>query len=361
MDMGKNIADPIPRAYVIGAGFSKSLGLPLIQDLLPKIISFCDEVLENAINGELPLLLEDLTRELLPLWTATNHYSPDVVELFSLLQTAEMMSAFCDLRVVPPIQKTDLTALASLKMTLSQLFHKALFEVTNSGPEETGKFFHAVPEGTVFVSLNWDNLLERGLHRARKTILLDTYRPNAISVFKLHGSIDWFEHDVRRDGKRWLPEYRPLSFPILPEYDPREGEYIRERFPIARMTSVEAPGLAYEKIMAKCYVPLMFTMGHKASQILDNPRLHNVWRTARECLRRAEEIVIIGYSMPSDDLEVRLLLRDAVRFHEVEYKKSTKVRILNPDRNVFSRFMQSITKDIEQDFRCFSPDMDNPP
>jgi hypothetical protein len=41
----------------------------------------------------------------------------------------------------------------------------------------------------------------------------------------------------------------------------------------------------------------------------DNPHVHRVWTEAEQAMREADRAVIIGYSLPTDDVEMAMLLK----------------------------------------------------
>jgi len=73
--------------------------------------------------------------------------------------------------------------------------------------------------------------------------------------------------------------------------------------------------------------PVLVTPTHLKD--LRNPHLARIWRRAEECLREAERITFIGYSLPADDLHVKYLFKRAM---ETRVPGSARPSIVVVDR-----------------------------
>ena len=64
----------------------------------------------------------------------------------------------------------------------------------------------------------------------------------------------------------------------------------------------------------------------------DNPHVHRVWAEAEQAMRQADRAVIIGYSLPTDDVEMAMLLKrglghlDAGQITVVEFVKGDEAK-----------------------------------
>jgi hypothetical protein len=353
----------IEKAYVIGRGFSVGLG----EDLEPKKQALIDQIQDFIPDSPFPAVsrsaydeLKVFIQHVFPNQQTDGANPLDEIGLFSLLEAAQELKA---LNILPFLGYTDpRNLLDKLRAIFSQMLHWRLRERSVHGKAIDGKFFRAIEPGTIFLSLNWDNFLECGLIKAERDVLLERYDPQCVSVFKLHGSIDWI---LREEGMS-LPssDYQPRSLPI--KHDPvsrkTEGE-IEARIKNARLMSIEDPQRAWERLHERSLAPIMFTMGYgKTRGMAEWPRFRKIWQPAACTLARAKKITIIGYSMPRDDLEVRLLLREAICLHKERYGDLPSIENVNPCKTARDRFREAVGReavspDCKSDTGRFQPDM----
>jgi hypothetical protein len=132
-------------------------------------------------------------------------------------------------------------------------------------------------------------------------------------VLKLHGAIDWARGAQARLGE-FSDDYAMLSEQAFGPNSYRKalpkvkGE--RETC-VLRMRALEDWGQAWSRVSSRCHEPYIVTMARGKSG--DLGPLREIWREAYEALSRARRLEIIGYSFPDDDVEIRTLLRAAVR------------------------------------------------
>src|SRR5262249_22198855 len=123
-------------------------------------------------------------------------------------------------------------------------------------------------------------------------------RPHWGSLLKIHGSLNWsycpgcdrLDLGVAESGRT----YNMLE--ELYQSDRLDARYSCHGFPCPQcQTFVE---------------PVLIT----PTQLKDyrNPHVRKVWTLAEQALRRAERAIIIGYSLPDDDLDVIYLIKPAL-------------------------------------------------
>ena len=72
--------------------------------------------------------------------------------------------------------------------------------------------------------------------------------------------------------------------------------------------------------------------------------LANVWKVAEEYLKRADRLIIIGYSFPDIDMEAKWLLKRAV----CKNKNKPSLTIVNPDENIQKRIVNFFGNSVDQ-------------
>jgi SIR2-like domain len=141
-----------------------------------------------------------------------------------------------------------------------------------------------------------------------------------LGLYKLHGSLDWLRC--------------PLCDHIY--IDP------------ARTIFRGAGGREASGRMTSCvcgYRPLRHIIV-APSMVRDvrNPNLLTIWHSALEALRTAEEWIVIGYSMPPEDVAIRAMLLRAHRGRQ----RPPRVRLVERGRN----------EEVENRYRLLFPDLE---
>jgi hypothetical protein len=266
------------RAFVLGAGFSRHAGLPLLVDLRCLVL---DNVATNPPSWHRRLVDSGEFRRTVE--EADRGRGLGFEELFRELLVAEQHDVVACLR-------------QSVRSVLRAAEPREL-------PTEYGHFGRRVfHNDSPIVSFNWDTVAERAVasqtayweYGAPGTVVLPdgVSRPPSswIRVVKPHGSINWMQarlgglQPVARGAQIAYDPSNPLTDPDLTEVHPNLRVMI---FPGDAETST------------------------------DN-LLSPLWRDAEDVAASAERIVLIGYSLPPYDLEARAFLRRICHDREVE-------------------------------------------
>jgi len=265
-----------------------------------------------------------------------------------------------------------------------------LNEIQNGPPcVEYGEFATGLSSGDVVVTFNWDTLLDRALARTGRWnadtgygvlfehVLDGSWRPpqacdSGPAYFKLHGSTNWLVNYVSRrfdDGERTMaspggmPGRATISADI--NWSVRDGKVVTDpkvnlgSYTSVRMSDLDAshpdmlpvtlvdapcgfpaykdrsrPG--YEPfsyffppnrpttdipLMPLVVAPTLFKLYEEFAHVLDP-----LWRHAEEAIASAEQLVLIGYSLPPTDARSAALLR------RVGHGRTPpKIIVVNPD------------------------------
>ena len=113
-----------------------------------------------------------------------------------------------------------------------------------------------------------------------------------ISIYKLHGSLNWFSTHTSQDVPKRAILSRTKKFKITP----RKYLKVGMTFTAGKRTSHTFPLI----------IP---PVNHKAAIIHED--LHPLWEQAEIRLREADEIIVFGYSCPPTDFESANMLRRA--------------------------------------------------
>lgn len=320
----------------MGAGVSTALGLPNTPSLIDAVVEF-SKAKQWLQSERLPKRLEAAFRYFYP--DAVNQgFKPDVVDFFSSLRTyldigAGLVGGFKDAANLD----------RSLRFAIA---HLLIDRMHNAEPRmEAGHSFvdQIVQPGIIAITSNWDLLLER--YAAMKGVplrLSGTGRGHFV-VLKLHGSVDWC---LGRERDRTYPrtDFANLRELLFAPHQHRIGLPVHlDETPI-RVRALEAPNQAWRLIRSRAEDLYMVTMAHgKAPQL--GP-LRDVWRDAYAALSRAREMVIVGYSMPPDDIEIRTLLRSGA----IRGGRPPQIEVRNPAPDVHDRLRKYLAREVVSDY-----------
>lgn len=265
------MTDKKNRVFIIGSGFSASMGLPTLAGLFKKVMAYPErpgEKDKRNINTALDFLYPHFEISI------TSPSYPPFEEFLSLVYAAEDFRFFLEgtwkswrnsaLRLL-----TDFIAEKSKKAEKSDLL---------------SKFADNLREGDVVITFNWDNLIERSLFAQTKKVNFKKRDDEAVSVFKLHGSINWVE----------IPDGSYLKHP----------EAVRE----LADNVVYTPDYEYYDIWDVLDASPLIVPPGLSKRVMEKEFLKNIWDEAYQSLSSADSVAFIGYSIPRDDIQARSLL-----------------------------------------------------
>jgi hypothetical protein len=150
------------------------------------------------------------------------------------------------------------------------------------------------------VTTNYDLNIECALHRlsmyASPGFELKSagpfYRTNGVPLFKLHGSVNWFENEEDDSYFEVVDELREARFRIEPAYQTIPIPVVS----LANYTDRRTPSLIPPSFL-KPEFPLV---------------LDDVWAGAAKALNVAQHVVFVGYSFPFSDTEMMYFLASSL-------------------------------------------------
>ena len=299
------------RVFVLGAGASKSCGLPLTNELFPEVLP------KVAPRSRLLELIEYLYPHFRLSW---RNY-PRFEEFLSLLDV--------HLEFNPKVKRRHLfgnTEVQELKESLLSAVSRHLCDLVSGVDIRNKQMFRLAQElgpRDVVITFNWDTTLELALNelgRARdfSYVLTSKY----MSLLKPHGSVDWYDsQNVRLKKDR--------VFSLIPG--------------IGRIKVFEY--FSFPHVQEQLVPVIVPPVIHKTFEYREFDR---IWRDSWKALRRADEIYVIGFSLPPEDLHIRFVMRTAIRANEIERSRSDALRVVvvNPDRDVYLRFARLVVSKV---------------
>lgn len=285
----------INRVYVLGAGFSAPIGMPLTGELLKEAHTIAGtkpwygDGGAPSPNGQADWLLEQL-QWYFPLDNFSheaihNSAFPRGFDVEKFLSYVASTSAF-KFKTGERWNEHGDKFTAFLKSWLAEAIVRRQTAALADVPAAYMRFAKSL-KGALVLTFNWDTVLESLLQRHGLGFAFDlhsAYGNGLIPVIKLHGSIDWFSKPDKAEMKDWM-QFDPLS-------DNFDG-------------CLRAQGnlLAY---YAHHLTPWIVTPSYdKTSQILS---LGDIWQLPWNFLQDELEVIVIGFSMRPDDFHSRAFL-----------------------------------------------------
>lgn len=303
-----------PIVILTGAGFSKSVGLPLQRELLEGVVPPDIIRIHNFFMGR-PL-----------------DASADLEEFLSSIDFDDMIASKKERSQEPLNSQTYLSGFAAF------LFDR-LHSMARLPQETKHQFWKKVAVladvSDTWITLNWDTLIEIQLWALGHRIRFHGRDKRFKRVLKLHGSIDWykptselpelFDSDLFVKVFRGYVRYKPLS---------EEPNFLMIPEKIAHL---------FNKIPPAIVAPTHL-------KALPSAEFRAIWAAATHALAFAKHIVIIGYSLPPSDTLTRLLLSNSLRNRlRIDAEDQPRVTVIDPDPTgvVRSRYVDLFGDPIE--------------
>ena len=321
----------------LGAGASKALGYPLTADIFVRILECLkDRTLFSDLNfiypltgehaevnsaGFLPDAMKVLETELTALFpgilASTN--PPQITEVLSLLDHL----IFTGNSAVPRFPRERLTRLRTLleravatvvtapEQTRDEAHRKLVEHLVKWVVAESGKLAPQQHLITI-ITTNYDLAVEKPLVDA----VNQQHGPNRVDY-----GFNWrdpFQHEIDEELVRLRPSEPAVAFYKL------HGSINWLRCPLCDHVYLNGFGPIFHQAFAtrmrdestcSCYHWPLGTLLVAPSMIRDirDPSLLSIWQAALEAMRIAPRWVVVGYSLPSEDLAIRSLFLRASR------------------------------------------------
>jgi hypothetical protein len=296
---------PDQTVFVFGAGATKACGGPLTNEILPDAFEIWESFPGLEREGFLELVNDYLIdRYHVPERIADRSEDdyPDLPRLLAMLDATIERGSSLGPDWPPDKLRTVRAGLEYLIFSLLQ--HKLVTIDANYYYQ----LFELCAEAPVAISLNYDIIVDNAFCRWAEEsgspgfpdygaeISTAFYRqmPKVGELLKLHGSLNWYFCPaceslfvgVAESGRfHKVLEELYVEDPLEPRYSCR-GSQCRE--------------------CGANVTPILITPSHQRDY--ENPRIREVWEQAERALSDAARVVIVGYSLPPEDVYVNSLL-----------------------------------------------------
>jgi len=261
--------------YVIGAGFSRGVGIPASKELVSdKEFKYLKEKLKD--NSNFVSKIQNLQSYVQ--YRIENRYCEKNVEsVLNHLATAK----YLDMESMT--EKSNYSAddiFDDLLWYIARIIREKISDINNKIPDEYNSFLHSVYDnGESIITFNYDILLETILvsmgHGYRYGI--DEQRnENEQLILKLHGSLNW--------GK--CKKCGPV-------------DVYQNILTFEKDSKVSCPICKHDIISPLLVPPVIYKDSYYNDQFF-GPLVRESWSLANEVLSQAKRIVFIGFSMAKD-------------------------------------------------------------
>lgn len=301
------------RAFILGAGFSASAGLPLVPDLSRA----CLQALQVRDQQDFGLLLRTM-QKFFPHTSWSRQWLPNIEDFLDRVIAYEDLFQR-HIVVYPEGYFRNIRRLTSVGLCLALTIPPEDCNMTaiNNFVTKTLK------PGDAILTFNWDLLLESSMYANLPVerisycpLASDEVDPSKITLIKLHGSLDWLDNNEWRPAPGSENEWEVIGHDI---WKAKNSRYFAS-------TSVGVPAFIIPPTSRKIYD--------------QHPDIRQLWDAAFGLIRETKEIYIIGYGFPKTDIHAQALVQSAILNNT--HRQEVKVRLINKDENALTLFHRDI-------------------
>jgi NAD-dependent SIR2 family protein deacetylase len=338
--MSKNV-------FVLGAGASAAAGVPLMGQFLDR----AHDLLQANETGDAKAAFERLFEaiNILPQVHSKATLDIDNVEsVFSALEMASIIGVFGDYDAAK-----ILTLDTAMRVVIAATVEKTMLLPTKNGQVvpprpyyEFASMLHRMRAGfprhdASVITFNYDLAVDYALNFVGLPVhyaVGDDDSPDGMPLLKLHGSLNWGLCTQCRAIVPWR----------LHKYLANRGWHNSDLAKSVRLALTSQMGklLHHDQPVHPSPVIVPPTWG-KTSQHLN---LSQVWNRAARELQSAENIFVIGYSLPPSDAFFKYLYALAT----VGHARIRRFWVFNPDRSVEGRFRELLGPAVQSRFKFFA-------
>ena len=307
---------------IVGAGFSKNAGLPLVSDFTKELLNLRGLRLDGP-NARLVAFIKDFVNTTFGEGAArTADQWPDLEDVFTLVDLAA--NSGHHLGPQYPAARLRLVR-RTIIARMIRMFDRAYTAGVNAAADDRLALNTVIDQLNLddvsILSMNWDTVIERDLANRRSIRNLDygcgarraafvsgqlaeraSSNGDIVHIVKPHGSVNWLYCDACR-----------TTFWLVPSEGSRVARTLFRESDWAAIGGEPASGLpaTLSQRCPSCEAEALGTRFATFSyrKALDFPMFAASWRTAEERLKRAADWIFVGYSLPAADFEFKHMLK----------------------------------------------------
>lgn len=314
----------ISHLFIVGAGFSYNAGLPLAGDFTNALLN----IKGLKLSGPSSCIVEYLRKFVDTTFGHDEGARPDdwpnLEDIFTLVDLSANTGHHLGARYSAADLRTVRRAMiVRVIRMLQQCYNRRRDDPDDNWVNADELLRRLDLNCTAVLSLNWDNVIERGLMRTQKVKSFDYgcgARPASFSdgevilksddaegksfeLLKPHGSINWLYCDACREPF-WLP---PGQTEQVAQTLFRKKDWLAVEEATGRRVKTTTLNPSCPICESHALGTRLATFSYRKA--LDFPMHALTWRRAEALLREADTWIFFGYSMPGADFEFKHLLK----------------------------------------------------
>ena len=286
--------------FVFGAGLSVPAGLPPASALLKRALSW------NASHGLNTKLIDDFCEHFYPGLVRSRGEIPDVEDMLGMMDAAQ---EYAGVRGGGRGYRWRSGFVSDARRQLIRLVGEYLWSFQTDATFARTSHIRSIvrnhPKNTVFVTFNYDLLLETALTQEgiEFSYAIDKKLNSRNVVIKPHGSINWSEPSEYDRFKKWQSSECVNFLNRIFVFDQIFPTFLNKRINPSYIMIAPTP--------------------HKQ---IESEFLKRQWTSFSSSVHSARNIFIVGYSLPSADRLARIVLRRGGPHHD----SSKRITIIDP-------------------------------
>jgi len=323
--------------FILGAGASADAGVPVMRDFLDKARDFYSA---NLLEEKERIAFSKVFQAVHELKGASFYSKLDLNNVETVYSAFDMGRLLSRLGSISPGKINELNISIQKLIGLTVDLSTKLSNHPNRPPTVQGPY-HAFAqflqqywkshkdEAPTIITFNYDVALEYALHTEHEPYeycLNEEHIPNAIPLYKLHGSVNWGVDEKNGSIQSWeMKDILKANGTVQPRNAKHSSLIVarnlqkRLKLPIAHLAG-------------PILVPPTWSKGEY------HARIGVIWQKAAKELSEAEAIYVIGYSLPDTDMFFRFL------FALATHSESSIRRfwVFDPSETVKDRFLSML-------------------
>jgi hypothetical protein len=291
---------------------------------------------QSVTKADFELVLDLIANRLQRLHAKSRVDLTNIESVFSLVEMGRLLRSFPE---TSGYDKIEQAASAIRRVLAETIQHYCRFQWLDGQwkpPEPYDALVKAnVKQGNIaaFITFNYDIAIDFALHWNRHSIDYGLGRGGVVPLLKLHGSLGWTTCSCG--------EVIPLTMDqVFQELLVRQnGKYAIPG--LQRLSGID-PHCAHGKISGE---PAIVPPSWNKTQY--HAQFSSIWGRAAKELAEAEEITVIGYSLPDSDS----FFRDLIALGMYGSVRLRRFRVVNSDTNVEAKFRALLGPECERRFQ----------
>jgi hypothetical protein len=302
------------KVVVLGAGASKSFGLPLATELLPAMIKWHQG---QGRGSKLKDIFEFL-EYFYPSFRRSRSRFPPAEDVLGMMEVALEYAKIRSSISRGNHWREEL--LKSIQSRFKRLLGEYLWAFQDgiklSDLSTLRKFVRTNGTGIIYITFNYDLLLETALSAEKIPFCYALqFESGGVAVLKPHGSINWFAKTTKLG-----PGVR--AFDLGDGRVDRGWRKEKQSDRIQVCTTLSPGKLGFRNWKEPVIIPPTPT------KQIENQDLRRIWASFSSAIHTTKRLEIIGYSLPAADRLARLVLRKAGPPHS----QNRQITIVNPGK-----------------------------